>query len=120
MKEQVVAKAEKLDKVGMKSEHACFKHGGFTRFLNLRFKLAAGFLHHFLDTSRMNSAVGNKFFKRNTSDFTSYGIKARKNDRLRSIVDNEVNAGSVFERANVTSLSADYTAFHIVVGKIDD
>lgn len=48
------------------------------------------------------------------------GSNPEKNDRFGGIVYDKIHAGSVFERAYITSFSADDPTFHIVVGKVDD
>ena len=63
----------------------------------------------------MDAPVADELFKRQPCDLPAHGIERRKRDRLRRIVDDEIDARQRFERADVPALAADDAAFHFVV-----
>ena len=50
-----------------------------------------------------------------TADLTANRIEARNHDGLRGIINYDLNAGSGLECTNVTTLTPDDTALHLVV-----
>ena len=68
----------------------------------------------------MNTTVNNKFFKGDSCNLPSYGIKSRKNNRFRSIVDNKIDSGKCFKGADISSFTTDNTAFHLIIRKLDN
>ena len=107
--------AEKLDFFGMKIEHARFEHGVLARFLNLYVYLLRRFCNDILYSARVNAAVGYKFFQRYAGNFPADRIEGGQHDGIRRIVDNKIHAGSLFERFDVASFTADYAALHFVI-----
>src|SRR5882762_3399289 len=67
----------------------------------------------------MDSAVGDELFEGETRDFAAYRIEARHNDRIRRVIDDDVNSGGELERANVPALAADDAPLHLIVWKRD-
>src|SRR6266478_4208506 len=67
----------------------------------------------------MDSAVGDELFEGETRDFAAYRIEARHNDRIRRVVDDDVDSGGELERANVPALAADDAPLHLIVWKRD-
>ena len=68
----------------------------------------------------MNTSVGNEFFKRNSCDFATNGVKSRKSNDVGSIVDNKVDARRAFQSADIAPYPSDNAPFHFVVGKGHD
>jgi len=68
-----------------KSCLSLFAHHGFNFLLRL--------FYHFLDSRRMDSSVYNQTLQSDSGNLSSNRIKARKNDCLRCIVDNQLYAG---------------------------
>ena len=63
----------------------------------------------------MNTAIHNELFKRNTRHLTADGVKAGKDDGFRRIIDDQVNTGCGFKRADIASFTANDAAFHLIV-----
>ena len=47
-------------------------------------------------------------------DLAPHAVEARQDDRVRRVVDDEVDAGEVLQRADVAALAADDAALHVV------
>ena len=112
--------AQELDQLGVQIVHARFERGAFALDLDGVVDLAAGLFDHVLNAGRMDAAVGDELFKRKPRDLAADGIERGDGDGLRGIVDDEVNAGDGFERADVAALAADDAALHFIVGQRDD
>ena len=54
------------------------------------------------------------FVQRQLRDLAADPVERREHDRLRRVVDDEVDAGEVLERADVAALAADDAALHVV------
>ena len=52
-------------------------------------------------------------------DFAANRVVARNYDRLRSVVDDDIDAGGGLDRADIASFAADDAALHLVVGQRD-
>ena len=53
-------------------------------------------------------------------DLAADAVERREDDRVRRVVDDEVDAGQMLERADVAALAADDPALHVVGGELDD
>ena len=54
------------------------------------------------------------------ADLAAQRVERREYDRVRRVVDDEVDAGEVLERADVPALAADDPPLEIVRGELDD
>ena len=68
----------------------------------------------------MNAAIGDQPLDRLARDFAAERIEAREDDRARRVVDDQLDAGRGFERADVAPLAADDASLEIVARQIDD
>ena len=68
----------------------------------------------------MDAAVGNEPLDRQLGDLAAVGIEAGQDDRARRVVDDEIDAGGVFEGADVAAFAADDAALQVVARQIDD
>ena len=75
---------------------------------------------HLLDPGRMDPAVLDQLLERRPRDLAAEAVEGREDDRLRRVVDDEVDAGQVLERADVAALAADDPALHVVRRELDD
>ena len=89
--------------------------------------LADGFLHlgldlldDLLDARRMDAAVGDEPRDGLARDLAAERIERRQDDRARRVVDDELDAGGLFERADVASFAADDPPLHVVARQIDN
>ena len=53
-------------------------------------------------------------------DLATDGVEARQDHGLRGVVDDQVDAGRLLERADVAALAADDPALHLVAREVDD
>jgi hypothetical protein len=63
----------------------------------------------------MDAAVRDQPLERDARDFAADRVEAGKHHGLRRVVDDQVDAGRGFERADVPALTADNAALHFVV-----
>ena len=68
----------------------------------------------------MNPAVGDEGLQRDPPDLASHRVEAREDDGFGRVVDDEVDAGHLLERADVAAFSADDPALHVVARDVDD
>jgi hypothetical protein len=65
----------------------------------------------------VDAAVRNQPLQRQPGYLAPYGIETGKDDRLRGIVDDEVDAGQGLKGPDVAALAANDAALHLVVGE---
>jgi hypothetical protein len=105
--------------LGVEVEEAELERGGLALLLHRLLHLGLDLLDHFLDPGRMDAAIGDQPLDRLTGDFAPERIEAREDDGPRRVVDDELDARGLLERADVASLAADDPALHVVAGQID-
>ena len=69
---------------------------------------------HLLDPRGMDAAVLDQAVERHARDFAAQRVERREHDGVRSVVDDEVDAREVLERADVPALAADDSALEVV------
>ena len=67
----------------------------------------------------MDAAVSDEVFHRDAADFAANGVEARDGDAFGSVVDDEVRASELLERADIAALSSDDAAFEVVGRDMD-
>src|ERR1700682_4109524 len=87
--------------------HADFDNRALSRFANRFLDLLLGLAHDFFDTSGMNPAVGDKLLERDSGNLAADRIVARDNHRFGSVVDNDIDPGRSFDRADIAALAPD-------------
>ncbi len=73
-----------------------------------------------LDPARVDAAVGDELGHGQPGHLAADGIEPGEHDRLGRVVDDEVDPGRLFERADVAALAADDPALHLVRRQMDD
>ena len=116
----VFKSAQQLNKLVMQPVYAAFEYGLLARFAYLHVHFLARLFNHFLYAAGMYAPVHYQLFKRNPCNLPPYGVKARKYNGLRSIVDYQINARGGFKRAYVPALAPYYAALHFVIGQRDN
>ena len=106
--------AYELYQFGMQAEDANFEHRAFARLLYLVVELLLYLFDSLFYAGGMYSAVGYQLFKRKPGDLPPYGIESRKDDDLRGVVDYELDARRVFERADIPALPSYDPRLHVV------
>ena len=89
----VFKSSQQLYYLGVQSVYVSLERGLFALLLDYLVYLFFGFFIHLFDPARMYSSVGYQLFERASRYLAFYGIEARQNDRLRSIVDYEIDTG---------------------------
>ena len=90
------------------------------RLANVILELGLREVVHLLDPRRMDAAVLDQLLERRPGHLAPEAVEGREDDGLRRVVDDEVDAGEVLERADVAALAADDPALHVVRGQLDD
>ena len=75
---------------------------------------------HLLDPRRMDAPVLDQLEEGHPRDLAPDAVERREHDGVRRVVDDEVDAGQVLERADVPALAADDPALHVVGRKLDE
>ena len=82
--------------------------------------LLLGLAHHLLDARRMDAAVRDQPLQGNAGDLAADRIVTRDDHRLRRVVDDQVDARSRLDGADVSTLAADDPPLHVVAGQVHD
>ena len=83
-------------------------------------ELGLGLVVGLLDPRRVDAAVLEELLERHPRDLAADAVEAGEDHRVRRVVDDEVDAGEVLQRADVAALAADDAALHVVGGELDD
>src|SRR5713101_5829987 len=102
-----------LSAVGLENALFAGLHDGV---LDHRFRGVVGVL----DARRVNPSILDQLRERESRDLATDAVERGQNDRLRGVVDDEVDARQMLEGADVASLSADDAALHVVGWELDD
>ncbi len=84
--------------------------------LELRLRLVV----HLLDPRRVYAPVLDELVERQSSDLAAERVERRQHHRMRGVVDDEVDAREVLERADVPTFAADDAALEVVRCELDD
>ena len=76
--------------------------------------LGPGLLHDILDASRVDPAVADELGQGEAGDLAADRVEAAEHDRVRGVVDDEVDARGLLEGADVAALAADDAALHLI------
>jgi hypothetical protein len=83
-------------------------------------ELGLGLVVGLLDPRGVDAAVLQQLLERQAGDLAADAVEAGEDDRVRRVVDDEVDAGQVLEGADVAPLAADDAALHVVAVELDD
>ena len=67
----------------------------------------------------MNATIGNQLDQRLSGCLAAKWVKATDNDDAGGVVDDYIDAGFFFERANVASFTANDPPLHFIIRDID-
>ena len=90
------------------------KHRGFAGFFADLVDFLLGLAHDFFDARGMDSTVGDQRTDRQARDFAAYRVEARDGDGFGGVIDDDVDAGGGFERADVATFATDEAALQVV------
>ena len=74
---------------------------------------------HLFDAGGVDTAIGDKVLHGDAADFTADRIEAGDGYAFRRIVDDEIGAGKLLERADVAALTADDAALQVIGRDMD-
>ena len=111
--------ADKLEKLGVEIGDSDLERRCLTIAEKPLLHLALDLDHQLLDSTRVDAAVLNEIRQSLTGNFAPHRFKARQDHRTGSIVDDQVDTGSLLERANIAPLATDDPALHFVGRQID-
>src|SRR5204862_7993385 len=97
---------ERVDDVGVETLHARLERGVLPGLLQVRLELGLRLVVGLLDARRVDPTVREQLLERQASDFAAHAVERGKDDSVRGVVDDEVDAGEVLQRADVTTLAA--------------
>src|SRR5690606_5589239 len=86
---------------------------------DLRFTLALGLFDGLLDAGRVHAAVGDQPVEGLDGDRLPDLVKAGDDDHAGRVVDDDVDAGGLLDRADVAALAPDDAPLHVVGGDRD-
>ena len=105
-----------LDDLGVQAGHAGLVGRRLAFLLDLLLDLLLGLGDDLLDARRMDAPVLDELGQRQARDLAAHRIEARQGHRVGRVVDDQVDTGCRFERADVAALAADDAALHLLVG----
>ena len=73
-----------------------------------------GLLVHLLNAGWVNAAVGDQVLKGDACGLATNRIEAGEDDGLRGVVNDEIDAGNLLERADVAAFASDDAALEVV------
>jgi hypothetical protein len=114
-----VQTAENGDDARVEVEDARIIRGLFALFFDDVVHVLARFLDFFFDARRLDASVFYEALQGQFGDCAADGVKRRKDDEARRVVDDDLDAGGALERLDVASFFADYFSFHVVTRQID-
>ena len=112
--------AEDLDELLVELAAVRLEHGLLARLSDVLLELRLRLVVHLLDARRMDPAVLDELVEREAGDLASQRVERRQDDRVRRVVDDEVDARQVLERADVAAFPADDAPLEVVGRELDD
>src|SRR5258708_1680706 len=98
----------------MDAVHPDFNKRALTGFLDRFLAVLLGLAHDLFDAPRMDAPIGDQPLQRDPGDLASNRIVARDDARLGSIVNDDIDAGRSFDRADVAALATYDAPLHLV------
>ena len=93
----VLEPADQVDQLGVHAVGAHVKGGLLAGLADAGLDLFRDFFDHLFNAGRVDAAVGNELLQGLPGDFPPYRIEAGENDRLRGVVDDQVNEELLLE-----------------------
>ena len=115
----IVQPAEQVDDALVEAADLRFLHGFFAVAADLRVDFLLRFGDELFDPRGMDAAVGDELVERDAGDFAADRIERADDHHAGRVVDDHVDAGGFFERADVATFAADDAALHFVAGNVD-
>ncbi len=94
--------------------------GALSGLHDLVVELLLHLCHDLLDTCRVDTSVRHELVQRQAAELASYRVEGGDDDRLRRVVNHDLHTAGSLERADVSSLTADDAALHLVIVDVED
>ena len=114
------SRPEDLGQLGVEPLHVGVEDGLLAGLGDVRLELGLGLVVGLLDPRRMDAAVLQELLERHPGDLAADAVEGAQDDGVGRVVDDEVDAGQVLERADVAALAPDDAALHVVARELDD
>ena len=111
---------KKSYKFRMNTMYTNFKCSSFTLFSHHGLNFLLSLLYHLFNSCRMDTAINNKLLKGYSCDLTAYRVKSGQNNCLRCIINNQINTCHRLKSSDISSLSTDNSALHLVIRKLNN
>ena len=112
--------AEKLHQLWIQAVYTDLEDSGITLLTDGFVDFLLCLLYDLFDSRRMDTSIDDELLEGDSCDLTTHRIKSGKNNRLRRIVDDQLYAGQLLQCTDITSLTADDAALHIIIRKLHD
>ena len=116
----VLQAAEDADQLGVEALDVGVERRLLAGLDDVALELGLGLVVGLLDPGRVDAAVREELLERHAGDLAAHAVEAGQDHGVRRVVDDEVDAGEVLQRADVAALAADDAALHVVGGQLDD
>ena len=111
---------DETDQLGVHAVDTEVDHGPLTGLHDLLLELLLRLLDHLLDAGGVDAAVLYQLVERETRQLAADGVEAGEQDRLRRVVDDDLDASGCLECADVASLTTDDATLDVVVVDVED
>src|SRR5579885_2582760 len=115
----ILEHADEPHQLGMDPVDADLEHSPLARFANGLVELLLGFADHLLDARGVDAAIGDEPLEREAGQLAADRVVAGDDDRLRRVVDDEVDPRRRFDGPDIAPLAADDPPLHVVARQRD-
>ena len=112
--------AEELHQLRIQTVYTDLEDSGVTLLTDGFVDFLLCLLHDLFDSRRVDTSIDDQLLKGDSCDLTAHRIKSGKYNRLRRIIDDQLDAGQLLQCTDITSLTADDAALHIIIRKLHD
>ena len=115
----VAQTTERVHELGVHVMDARVERRLLSSFLNALVHELLGLLEHLLDARRVDAPVRDEVLHRDAADLATNRIEARDSHAFGRVVDDEVRARDLLERADVATFATDDAALEVVRRDLD-
>src|SRR5579875_1337833 len=115
----ILEHADEPHQLGMDAVDADLEHRPLARLADGLVELLLGLADHLLDPRGVDAAVGNEPLEREAGQLAPDRVVAGDDDRLRCVVDDEVDPRRRLDGPDIAALPADDPALHVVARQRD-
>jgi hypothetical protein len=112
--------AEQLGELGIEALHVGLEDRLLPELGDVGLQLGLGLVVGLLDARRVDAPVLQELLERHARNLAPDAVERAEDHRVGGVVDDEVDAGEILQRADVAALAADDAALHVVARELDD